>query len=273
MSDVQNLSAELRSRAGKGAARQTRRNGRVPGVIYGNKQPATLISVAPKELMKELRKRAFQATLFDIELAGKKERVLPRDVQFDPVSDAPIHVDFMRVGEHSRVRVDVPVRFLNEGTSPGLKRGGVLNVVRHEIELICSVDAIPKIIEIDLDGLDIGDSIHISTVKLPEGVRPTITDRDFTIASIAVPTIQAVEETVAPTPEAEAEAAAAAAAAGAPGAPAAPGAPGAPATGAAAAAGAPAAAAGDKKAAAPAAAGDKKGGDKKGSDKKGGDRK
>jgi len=270
MSDVQNLSAELRSRAGKGAARQTRRDGRVPGVIYGNKQPATLISVAPKELTKELRKRAFQATLFDIELAGKKERVLPRDVQFDPVSDAPIHVDFMRVGEHSRVRVDVPVRFLNEGTSPGLKRGGVLNVVRHEIELICSVDAIPRIIEIDLDGLDIGDSIHISMVKLPEGVRPTITDRDFTIASIAVPTIQAVEEAVAPTPEAEAEAAAAAA--GAPGAPAAPGAPGA-ATGAAAAAGAPtAAAAGDKKAA-PAAAGDKKGGDKKGSDKKGGDKK
>ena len=106
MSDVQNLSAELRSRAGKGAARQTRRDGRVPGVIYGNKQPATLISVAPRELMKELRKRAFQATLFDIELAGKKERVLPRDVQFDPVSDAPIHVDFMRVGEHTRVRVD-----------------------------------------------------------------------------------------------------------------------------------------------------------------------
>ena len=123
MSDVQSLSAELRGRAGKGAARQTRRDGRVPGVIYGNKQPATLISVAPKDLMTQLRKRAFQATLFDIELAGKKERVLPRDVQFDPISDAPIHIDFMRVGEHSRVRVDVPVKFLNEAASPGLKRG------------------------------------------------------------------------------------------------------------------------------------------------------
>jgi large subunit ribosomal protein L25 len=268
MSDVQNLSAELRSRAGKGAARQTRRDGRVPGVIYGNKLPATLISVAPKELLKELRKRAFQATLFDIELAGKKERVLPRDVQFDPVSDAPIHVDFMRVGEHTRVRVDVPVIFLNDVKSPGLKRGGVLNVVRHEIELICSVDSIPKIIEIDLDGLDIGDSVHISMVKLPEGVRPTITDRDFTIASIAVPTIQAVEEVVTPTAAAEAEAAAAAAA----GTAGAPGAAGAPAAGAPAAGGAPAAA-GDKKAAAP--AGDKKpaGADKKAGDKKGGDKK
>jgi large subunit ribosomal protein L25 len=271
MSDVQNLSAELRSRAGKGAARQTRRDGRVPGVIYGNKLPATLISVAPKELLKELRKRAFQATLFDIDLAGKKERVLPRDVQFDPVSDAPIHVDFMRVGEHTRVRVDIPVSFLNEAKSPGLKRGGVLNIVRHEIELMCNVDNIPRIIEIDLDGLDIGDSVHISMVKLPEGVRPTITDRDFTIASVAVPTIQAVEETVTPTATAEAEAAAAAAA-GTPGAPGAVGAPGA--AGAPAAAGGAPAAAGGAKAAAPAAGGAKAaGGDKKGGDKKGGDKK
>ncbi len=272
MSDVQNLSAELRSRAGKGAARQTRRDGRVPGVIYGNKQPVTLISVAPRELMKELRKRAFQATLFDIELGGNKERVLPRDVQFDPVSDAPIHVDFMRVGEHTRVRVDVPVAFLNEANSPGLKRGGVLNIVRHEIELFCNVDNIPRLIEIDLDGLDIGDSVHISMVKLPEGVRPTITDRDFTIASVAVPTIQAVEETVAPTAAEEADAAAAAAAAA--GTPGAPGAPGTPGGGAAPAPGAPAAG-GDKKAAAPGAekkpAGPDKG-DRKAGDKKGGDR-
>jgi len=266
MPDVHTLSAELRSRAGKGAARQTRRDGRVPAVIYGDKQPATLISVEPKDLMKELRKRAFQATVFNIEFSGKKERVLPRDVQFDPVSDKPIHVDFMRVGEHTRVRVAVPVAFLNEVKSPGLKRGGVLNVVRHEIELYCNVDNIPGIISIDLDGLDIGDSVHISMVKLPEGVRPTITDRDFTIASIAVPTIQAVEETVAPAATAEGAEGAAAATPGAPGA----AAPGAAAPGAAAA-GAPAAAAGDKKgaapaaggkpaAAAPAAGGDKKGG-------------
>ena len=268
MPDVHTLSAELRNRAGKGAARQTRRDGRVPAVIYGDKQPATLISVEPKDLMKELRKRAFQATVFSIEFSGKKERVLPRDVQFDPVSDKPIHVDFMRVGEHTRVRVAVPVNFLNEAKSPGLKRGGVLNVVRHEIELYCNVDNIPGIIEIDLDGLDIGDSVHISMVKLPEGVRPTITDRDFTIASVAVPTIQAVEETVAPAAAAEGAEGAAAAAAGAPGA----AAPGAAAPGAAAP-GAPAAA-GDKKgaapaagakpaAAAPAAGGDKKGGGKK----------
>jgi large subunit ribosomal protein L25 len=231
MSDVQNLSAELRSRAGKGAARQTRRDGRVPGVIYGNKQPATLISVAPRELMKQLRKKAFHATLFDIELAGQKERVLPRDVQLDPVSDTPIHVDFMRVDENTRVHVDVPVVFLNELKSPGLKRGGVLNVVRHEVELICTADHIPQRIEIDLDGLDIGDSVHISTIKLPAGVRPAI-DRDFTIASIAVPTIQKAEaETAAAPAEGEAAAAAGAAVAGA-----------APAAGAAA----PAAAAGAK---------------------------
>jgi large subunit ribosomal protein L25 len=216
MSDVQNLSAELRSRAGKGAARQTRRDGRVPGVIYGNKLPATLISVEPRALMKQLRKKAFHATLFDIELGSQKERVLPRDVQFDPVSDAPIHVDFMRVGEHTRVHVEIPVVFANEARSPGLKRGGVLNVVRHEIELICTVDHIPQKIEVDLEGLDIGDSVHISMIKLPDGVRPAI-DRDFTVASIAVPTVQRAEAEVAPAAgEAAAATAAAAPAAGAP---------------------------------------------------------
>jgi len=179
-------------------------------VIYGNKQPATLISVEPRELMKQLRKKAFHATLFDIAFGEKKERVLPRDVQFDPVSDQPIHVDFMRVGEHTRVHVDVPVVFLNEAQSPGLKRGGVLNIVRHEVELICSVDHIPPQITIDLAGLDIGDSVHISMVNLPESVRPAIGDRDFTIATIAVPTVQKVETEVAATP-AEGEAAAAAA--------------------------------------------------------------
>jgi large subunit ribosomal protein L25 len=265
MSEVQNLSAELRSRAGKGAARQSRRDGRVPGVIYGDKKPPTLISVAPRELIKEMRKRAFHVTLFDIALDGHKERVLPRDVQFDPVSDHPIHVDFMRVGEHTRVHVAVPVVFRNEAASPGLKRGGVLNIVRHEVDLICSVDSIPRQIEIDLDGLDIGDSVHISMVKLPEGVRPTIADRDFTIATIAVPTVQKVEEEAkAPTEE---EAAAAAAATGTPGGAGTPaGAPGAaPAAGAAAAGGdkkgaaaKPAAAAGGAKP----AGGDKKGGKK-----------
>ena len=232
MSDVQNLSAELRSRAGKGAARQTRRDGRVPGVIYGNKEAATLISVEPRELMKQLRRRAFHATLFDIAVDGRKERVLPRDVQFDSVSDAPIHVDFMRVAAHTRVHVGVPVSFFNEAKSPGIKRGGVLNIVRHEIELICSVDHIPQLIEIDLEGLDIGDSVHISMVKLPEGVRPAIADRDFTIASVAVPTIQKVEVEEAAAVPAEGEAAAAAAVAATPGAAAPPtGAAAAPAAG------------------------------------------
>ena len=249
MSDVQNLSAELRSRAGKGAARQTRRDGRVPGVIYGNKQPATLISVEPRELLRQLRKKAFHATLFDIACDGKKERVLPRDVQFDPVSDKPTHVDFMRVGEHTRVYVDVPVVFQNEAQSPGLKRGGVLNIVRHEVELICSVDHIPQQIIIDLAGLDIGDSVHISMVKLPEGVRPAIADRDFTVATIAVPTVQKVETEVAATP-AEGEAAAAAAAAPGAAAPAGAAAPGgaAPAAAGAAKPAAKAPAGGEKKA-------------------------
>ena len=249
MSDVQNLSAELRSRAGKGAARQTRRGGRVPGVIYGNKQPATLISVEPRELLRQLRKKAFHATLFDIACDGKKERVLPRDVQFDPVTDKPTHVDFMRVGENTRVYVDVPVVFQNEAQSPGLKRGGVLNIVRHEVELICSVDHIPQQITIDLAGLDIGDSVHISRVKLPEGVRPAIGVRDFTVATIAVPTVQKVETEVAATP-AEGEAAAAAAAAPGAAAPAGAAAPGgaAPAAAGAAKPAAKAPAGGEKKA-------------------------
>jgi large subunit ribosomal protein L25 len=219
-------------------------------VIYGNKLPATLISVEPRELIRQLRKKAFHATLYDIALDGKKERVLPRDVQFDPVTDVPIHVDFMRVGEHTRVRVDVPVVFINDLQSPGLKRGGVLNIVRHEVELICSVDHIPPQITIDLAGLDIGDSVHISMVKLPESVRPAIGDRDFTIATIAVPTVQKVEvEAAAPT---EAEAAATAAAAGT----------AAPAAGAPAAGGAPAAA-GAKPAAKAPAGGEKKAPEKK----------
>jgi large subunit ribosomal protein L25 len=205
MSEVQNLSAELRSRAGKGAARQSRRDGRVPGVIYGDKKPPTLISVAPRELMKELRKKAFHVTLFDIAVDGRKERVLPRDVQFDPVGDQPIHVDFMRVGEHTRVHVAVPVSFRNEATSPGLKRGGVLNIVRHTIEVECLATQIPSEIRIDLAGTDIGHSVHISSVVLPEGVRPTITVRDFTIATVAPPTILAVETEAAPAATVETE--------------------------------------------------------------------
>jgi large subunit ribosomal protein L25 len=205
MTEVRSLGTEPRDRAGKGAARATRRAGRVPGVVYGNKEPAALVSLEPKALVRELHKTGFFATLFDLQIAGRTERVLPRDVQFDPVSDRPIHIDFLRVGAGTKVRVDVPVVFRNDLASPGLKRGGVLNIVRHEIALICAADSIPPLIEIDLTGLDIGDSIHISMVKLPDNVTPAITERDFTVATIAAPTAQKIEA-------AEAAAAAAAAA-------------------------------------------------------------
>ncbi len=230
MTETHQLSVQLRERAGKGAARSVRRASRVPGVIYGGKEEPLLISLDPGELSRELHSASFFATLFDLKLAGAAHRVLPRDVQFDPVTDKPLHVDFLRVTSESKVTVLVPVEFINEVRSPGLKRGGVLNVVRHEIELRCSVDAIPRSVVVDLDGLNIGDSIHISRVKLPENVRPTI-DRDFTVASVAAPSAIRAEAL-------EAQAAAAAAAAvpevpvvgAVPGAavPAAPGAPGAP---------------------------------------------
>ena len=215
MAESPQLSIKLRERAGKGAARTTRRAGRVPGVIYGAKQEPLLISLDPRELSRELHKIGFFATLFDLKLDSASHRVLPRDVQFDPVTDKPLHVDFLRVSSDSKVVVQVPVEFINEVKSPGLKRGGVLNIVRHEIELRCAVDAIPRTIVIDLEGLDIGDSIHISHVKLPENVRPVI-DRDFTVASVAAPSAVRAEAL-------EAQAAAQAAAA-APEVPVAPGA-------------------------------------------------
>jgi large subunit ribosomal protein L25 len=252
MTDVHSLTAELRDRAGKGAARSTRRAGRVPAVVYGAKTAPTLISLEPRELDREIHKTGYYTTLFDIKVNGTTERVLPRDVHFDPVSDRPIHVDFMRVTDKTRVRVQVPVTFTNEGLSPGLKRGGVLNTVRHEIDVYCQAGDIPHRIVIDVTGLDIGDSVHISMVKLPAGVKPAIADRDFTIATIAPPTVHKTE--------AEEEAAAAAAAAvatpeGAAPAPAAGAAPGAaPAAGAAAAPAAP----GKAPAAAPVKGGEKK---------------
>jgi large subunit ribosomal protein L25 len=251
MTDVHSLTAELRERAGKGAARATRRAGRVPAVVYGAKSTPTLISLEPREIDRELHKAGYYTTLFDLKVDGKSERVLPRDVHFDPVSDRPIHVDYMRVTDKTRVRVHVPVTFKNEGLSPGIKRGGVLNVVRHDIDVVCLAGEIPHAIVVDVEGLEIGDSIHISMVKLPAGVRPAITERDFTIATIAPPTVQTTEAeekaaaeavAAAAAPEGAAEGAAAGAAPGAPGA--APGAAPAAGKGAAPAAakGAPAAA-------------------------------
>jgi large subunit ribosomal protein L25 len=181
-----------------------RRAGRVPAVVYGAKQAPSMISVDPKDLMRALRAGSFLATVFDVDVDGKTERVLPRDVQFDPLTDKPLHVDFLRVSPTTTVTVDIPVAFRNEEASPGLKRGGLLNIVRHEIEAHCRADAIPHHIEVDLTGLDIGDSVHISMVSLPEGVRPTITDRDFTVATIAAPTV-VQEETAAAAAPAEGE--------------------------------------------------------------------
>ncbi|WP_395619055.1 50S ribosomal protein L25/general stress protein Ctc [Sphingorhabdus sp.] len=187
MSDQLTLSAETRDRAGKGASRELRRQNRVPAVIYGNKQEPELIHVEEKALVKLLMTGHFSNSVVEIELGGKKQITIPKDVAFHPVSDRPTHVDFLRIVKGAKVDVEVPVMFINEGASPGLKRGGVLNIVRHELELICENDKIPDDIQIDVAGFDIGDSIHISHVKLPKGSESKITDRDFTIATIVAP--------------------------------------------------------------------------------------
>ena len=194
MSEQLTLPAEARDRAGKGASRALRREGRVPAVVYGDKQEALSIHVEEKLLTKMLHTGHFMNSVVMIDLAGKANRTLPKDVQFHPVTSRPIHVDFLRIGEHSQVTVSVPVRFDNEEASPGLKRGGVLNIVQHELELVCDAAHIPNEIHIPLDGLEIGDSIHISQVKLPEGTKPAIDDRDFTVATIVAPSAMKAEE-------------------------------------------------------------------------------
>ena len=184
MSEQLVLSAETRERAGKGASRALRREGRVPAVVYGNNEEPLSIHVEEKVLVKMLSTGHFMNSVVMIDVGGTATRTLPKDVQFHPVTDRPVHVDFFRIGEHSEVHVNVPIVFTNEERSRGLKRGGVLNAVRHELELICDAAEIPDQVEIDLAGLDIGDSLHISQVKLPQGTRSAITDRDFTIATI-----------------------------------------------------------------------------------------
>ena len=184
MPEITSLTAERRERAGKGAARATRRMGRVPGIIYGGKQDPVMISLEPRELSRAVANRGFLATLVDVKVDGAVERALPREVQRHPVTDRPLHVDFMRVSGDTRVIVTVPVVFINHELSIGLRRGGILNVVRHGVELSCQADSIPDQLVVDLNGLDIGDSVHASAVGFPPGSRPTITDRDFTIASI-----------------------------------------------------------------------------------------
>jgi len=193
MADTVTFNAESRARVGKGAARAERRNGRVPAVIYGANKDPEAISIDPAQLRAARMQLGFFATLFEVEVEGNSQQVLCRDLQLHPVTDRPMHADFLRVTERTQINVEIPVSFENEEESPGLRQGGVLNVVRHVVEVICRAGSIPNEITVDLAGLEIGDSVHISNVSLPDGVKPTI-DRDFTIATIAAPTVAPVED-------------------------------------------------------------------------------
>jgi large subunit ribosomal protein L25 len=205
MADIAELKAEKRETGGKGAARALRREGRVPAVIYGGGEAPLSIHLDYVEVLKAVNTGQFLATLHIVDVNGAgKARVIPKDVQFDPVRDFPMHVDFLRVAKDARISVEVTVNFIGEDESPGLKRGGALNVVRHNIEISAPADAIPEAIDADLSELDIGDSLHASSLKLPKGVELTITDRNFTIVSIAGKTAEEPER----GEEEEAEAAA-----------------------------------------------------------------
>ena len=259
MATVKELKATTRPAGGQGAARAERRAGRVPGVIYGNKQPPVTISVDDTELRQRILAGRFLTTIYDIDLEGKKHRVIPRDFHLDPVRDFPIHVDFMRLGEGATIRVSVPLHIQNAEAAPGVKRGGTINIVTHSIELECSVDNIPQYIEADVSSLEISHSLHLSDVKLPKGVR-SLSREDATLVTIVPPSGYA-EEIKAAAAAAAGGGAAAAAPGAAPAAGAAAPAGAAPAAGAKApAAGAKAPAAGAK---APAAGAKPAGGDKK----------
>jgi large subunit ribosomal protein L25 len=202
MSEQLTLPAEARDRAGKGASRALRRDGRVPAVVYGEKKEPLSIHIEEKLLTRMLHTGHFMNSVVMIDFKGKAHRTLPKAVDFHPVTSRPIHVDFLRIGEHTKVNVAVPMRFDNEEESPGLKRGGVLNVVVHELEIVCDAAHIPAEIRVPLDGLEIGDAVHISQVKLPEGVIPANTEEDFTVATIVAPSaMKAEEEEAAPAGE------------------------------------------------------------------------
>jgi large subunit ribosomal protein L25 len=194
MAETITIPGEARQSAGTGAAHATRREGRVPGIIYGKEIEPVMISIDPQDLRQQLAKTGFFSRVFAVTVSGETHRVLARDVQFDPVTDRAIHVDFMRFSSDTKLNIEVEMVFENEEECPGIKRGGVLNVVRRTIELICPADHIPQFLTADLTGLDIGDSVQISAVSLPEGVAPVVTDRDFTIATIASPTLMPVDE-------------------------------------------------------------------------------
>jgi len=215
MSEQMTLAAETREQVGKGASRLLRREGRVPAVIYGNKQEPLSIHVEEKALMRLLNTGHFMNSVVMLDAGGNQVRTLPKDVTFDVVTERPVHVDFLRIGAHSTVTVAVPVVFTDEDEAPGIKKdGGVLNVTRHEIEVVCDAAEIPGEITISLAGLEVGASIHISDVKLPNGVEPSIADRDFAIATIVPPTVptaadEELEAAVAEAQSSEAEAEAA----------------------------------------------------------------
>lgn len=217
MSKVKQLAAQRREKAGKGAARAVRREGRVPAVIYGSGQPPVSISLDFTAANRLIYAGHFLTTIFEIDVQGDKIRAIPRDYQLDPVKDQPVHIDFLRLGVGARVRVEVPVHFVNHEAAPGLKRGGALNIVAHSIELNVLAESIPEYLTADLTGLDINDSVHLSQIKLPEGARPTSGEKDFTVATISPPSGFKEEEakpaeTAAAAPAAAGKAAAPAAA-------------------------------------------------------------
>jgi len=216
MSDMLTIPAKKRDRAGKGGARASRREGLIPAVIYGDKQPPLPISVEPKQLERVMHGEGFFNHRILVEVEGQKYDVLPRDVQLDPVTDRPIHFDFLRVGANSVITVQVPVHFKNDTASPGIKRGGVLNIILHEISVRTRADQIPQFFEVDLTGLEIGSTVHLSQLKLPEGVRVLSREKDATIASIAPPTVGREAETAATATATAAAPAAGAAATAAP---------------------------------------------------------
>jgi large subunit ribosomal protein L25 len=222
MPEIISLAAEPRPTGGKGAARAVRRAGRVPGIIYGDGKAPTPVSFEPRELSRALSRPGFFATIVDVGVDGATHRTLARDVQYHPVTDGALHVDFMRVGAGAEVRVSVPVSFVNHERAPGLRRGGILNIVRHDIEIACAVDNMPDRVVVNLEGLEIGDSIHIDAVTMPEGVRPVLTSRDSTIASVAASSAVREEAMAAAAAAATAGAAPAEEEGAAPAAPAAP---------------------------------------------------
>lgn len=211
MAETATINATIRERAGKGGARATRRTGKVPAVIYGDKQTPLLIALEQKAVLREVAKAGFFTHLYEIDVQGKKHRVLPRDVHYDPVTDRPLHIDFLRVAAHTRVRVAVPLHFINQDKSPGLKRGGMLNIVAHELELLVNPNQIPERLDIDLAGQEMNTSIHLQSIKLPVGAQAVIADTSYTVATIVPPAAAKSEEAAAPAAAAATAAAPAAA--------------------------------------------------------------